>query len=107
MDDVSVYVGEAEVASAVAVGEFLVVQAHDVENGSVEVVDVDLVLGYFHSEFVGCAVHQAAFDGTASQPTAEDAGMMLSSAGAGRRAAEFGTPYDQRVVVHATLLEVF
>ena len=41
VDDFSFYVGEAEVAAGVAVGEFLVVDAHEVEDGGVEVVEVD------------------------------------------------------------------
>ena len=37
-------VGQAEVAAAVAVGQSFVVDAHEVEDRGVEVVDVDLVL---------------------------------------------------------------
>ena len=44
--DFSKDVGEAEVAAGVVIGEFLVVDAHEVEDGGVEVVEVDgLVFG--------------------------------------------------------------
>lgn len=41
MDDVTVDIGEAHVAAAVAEGELGVVEAEKVEHGGVEVVDFD------------------------------------------------------------------
>jgi hypothetical protein len=43
-NDISVHVGEAEVAALGSVGELGVIEAQRVEDGGVEVVDVDLVL---------------------------------------------------------------
>lgn len=51
-------VGEAELAALVAEGEALVVDAEEVQQGGVEVVDVDGILGDGVSEFVGLAVDQ-------------------------------------------------
>ena len=56
----SVDVGQAEVAAGVAVGEGLVVEAEEVEDRGVEVVDVDLVLDGLEAELVGGAVDVAA-----------------------------------------------
>ena len=44
VDDVAVDVGEAVVPAGVAVGDFLVVEAHQVEHGGIHVVHVDAVL---------------------------------------------------------------
>ena len=52
LDDVSGNVGQAEVAAAETVGQALVVQSHQVQNGRVEIVDVDFVFGGVPAEFV-------------------------------------------------------
>lgn len=49
-------VGEAEIASGMTVGEPFVVEAEEMENRGVEVVDVDLVPGDGEAEVVGLAL---------------------------------------------------
>ena len=44
LQHVSMHIGEAEVAAGVAVGELFVFEAELVENGGVEVVEVDAIL---------------------------------------------------------------
>ena len=66
-DDAAGDVGEAEVAAGVAVGEFFVVEAEEVKDGGVEVVDVDFVLDGGEPEFVGGAVSATAFDAAADE----------------------------------------
>ena len=56
----AVHVGQAEVAAGVAVGELLVVEAQQVQDRGVQVVDVDLVLHGLEAELVGGAVDVAA-----------------------------------------------
>ena len=56
VDDAAVDVGQAEVAAGVAVGELRVVEAEQVQDGGVQVVDVDRVLDGLEAEFVGRAV---------------------------------------------------
>jgi len=51
-DDVAVDVGEAEGAALVGEGEALVVEAEEVEEGGVEVVDVDAVFGDLEADLV-------------------------------------------------------
>ena len=58
-------VGEPEVAALEAVGEALVVHAQDVQDGGLQVVDVDGIVGDAIAEFVGGAVDVAAFDAAA------------------------------------------
>ena len=52
-------IGQAEIAAGVAVGESLVVEAEQVQDRGVQVVDVDLVLDRVEAEFVGGAVDVA------------------------------------------------
>ena len=66
--DVAENVGEAEIAARVAVGEFLVVEAHQVQNRCVQVVYVYGLFNSFEAEFVGCAVHVAATNAAAREP---------------------------------------
>ena len=56
-----VHVSQPEVAAAVAVGEAFVVQAHQVQNRGVQVMDVDALLDGAVAELVGGAVDVAGF----------------------------------------------
>jgi len=67
-DDVAVDVGEAVVAAGVVEGEAFVIEAHEVEDGGVEVVDVDAIGGDADPVFVGLAVGDAGFDACACEP---------------------------------------
>ena len=108
-DDVAVDVGEAEVAAGVGVGEFFVIEAEEVEDGGVEVVDGGDIDGGAAAEFVGLAIADAAFDTGAHHPGGEGVGVVIASAGAflmGGHAAEFGAPDDEDIVQHAALFEI-
>ena len=78
VDDFAGDVGEAEAAAVVGVGELFVVEAEEVQDGGVEVVDVDLIDGGLVADLVGFAVADAAFDAAAGHPGGE------GSAGCGR-----------------------
>ena len=56
LHDFSVNVGEAEVPALKAVGELFVVEAKEMEEGGVEVVDVDFSIDYAEAKFVALAV---------------------------------------------------
>ena len=55
-DDVAVDVGEAEVAAGVVVGEVLVIEAEEMEDGGLEVVDVDFFVSDMEAEIIGAAI---------------------------------------------------
>ena len=80
-DDVAVDVGEAEVAAGVGVGEFFVIEAEEVEDGGVEVVDGGDIDGGAAAEFVGLAIADAAFDTGAHHPGGEGVGVVDAAAG--------------------------
>src|SRR5262249_6117572 len=65
LDHVAMHVGEAEVAPAVAERQLLVVDAHQVQDRRVQVMDVDAVLYGVDAQLVGGAVGQAALDAAA------------------------------------------
>ena len=110
-------VGEAEVAAGVVVGEFLVIEAEEVENGGLEIVDVDGVFGGGEAEFVGGAVDVTALHSTAGHPHGEAvvvvvAAFMVPAFGSrlghfhGGGAAEFAAPDDEGFVEEAALFEI-
>jgi hypothetical protein len=61
IDDCPVHVGQAEFAAGVTIRELLVVKAHEIEQGGVQVVDVYLVFDGLEAEVVGGAVDVASF----------------------------------------------
>ena len=102
-------VGEAEVSALGAVGEFFVVEAEEVEDGGVEVVDVDFVFDGVEAEFVGFSVGEAAFDAASGEDHGEGVGVVVSAVVAELvhgGAAEFAAPDDEGFVEHAALFEV-
>ena len=115
-DEFAVDVGEAEVAALVAEGEAFVVEAELVEDGGVEVVDVDTVFGDIEPEVVGFAVADAGFDAAAGHPHGEGvfvvvaadadffAAAVLALFDGG--AAEFGAPDDEGFIEEAAEFEV-
>lgn len=117
MDNFAVDIGESEVASGVAVSEFFVVEAEEVQHGGVEVVDVDAIFDGLESEFVGGAVDVSAFDAAACEPCGEAvviviAAVDFSGVGAGLGefdgggASEFAAAQDECVFEHAALFEI-
>ena len=61
LDHLAVEVGQAVVAAGVAEGELLVVEAQQMQDRRVDVVDVHLVLDGLEAQFVGRAVDVAPF----------------------------------------------
>ena len=103
-------VGEAEVAALELEGELLVVEAEQVQQGRVQVVDVGLVLDAVEAEFVGLAVGDAGADAAAGEPHGEGVDVVVAAGlvavFAHRRAAEFAAPDDQGLLEQAAGLEV-
>src|SRR5262249_41249218 len=80
--DVALDVGEAEVAPGVAEGQLLVVEAEQVQDGGVPVVDVYLALDGLVAVLVGGAVAVAALDAAAGHPEGEAAVVVVAPVGA-------------------------
>lgn len=63
------HVGQAIVAPGMAVRELRVIESEQMQNGGVEVVDVDSVRGDGRSDIVCFAVAQPPFDAASREPT--------------------------------------
>ena len=101
--DASVHVSQAEVATTVAVGEPLVVEAHEVHDCGVQVVDVNFVFDCEETEVVCGTVGQSSLDAAASQPHREPVGMVVATGPLrSGSATEFATPHYQRFVKQPT-----
>ena len=101
-------VGQAEVATAVAVGQTFVVQPEEVQDGRVQVVDVHLVFRGVVAVVVGGSVAEPALYAAAGHPHGEAFRVVVSPIailGSGR-AAEFSSPDYKRVVQHAARFQV-
>ena len=93
------------------------VEAQEVQDRGVQVVNVDLVFDGLEAELVGRAVDVAALDAAAGQPHREAVVVMVAAVHLalirarsrqldGRRAAELAAPDDQRVVEHPALFQI-
>jgi hypothetical protein len=92
-----------------------VVEAHQVQNGRLQVVDVHLVLDGLIAEVVGGAVGHAAFDAAAGEHRRKAVDVMVAPVADAfeaavlnhRRPAELAADDDERIFEQAALLEVF
>ena len=76
--DASCYIGEAIIAAAVAVGQLLVIETHHVQDGGVEVMHMDRILGHAHAILVGLAIHDARLYACAGHPGAKRPVVMFA-----------------------------
>ena len=113
LDHFAVDVGEAIVATLEAVGQVLVVEAEAVQDGGVEVVDVDRILGDVVAVVIGLAVADAGLDAAAGHPDGVVAAMMIAAVIvlldlplAVDRPPELAAPEHERVLEQAASLEV-
>ena len=65
------HVAEAKVAAGIAVGELLVVESEQVQDGGVKVVDVNRLVDGAKAELVRRPVDEAALDAAAGEPHRE------------------------------------
>ena len=85
------------------------VQAEQMEDRGVQVVDRRDVLDGLVAKLVGRAVAEAAFDARTGKPDGEAAGIVIAPAGAllkRRHAAKLGHPHHERVSQKPARLQV-
>ncbi len=103
------HVGQTEVSTLEAVRELCVIEAEQVEDGRVEVVDVDAVGHGVETQFVGFTQSHPRLDPTAGQPHGKGIGVVVSAVITAlhhRRAAKLATPDDQGILKHSALFQV-
>src|SRR5579884_4364314 len=96
LHDLPMHVRQAEVAALEAVGQLRVIEAQQMQEGRVQVVDVDLVLDHVEAEVVGLAQRQARPEAAAGHPNGEGVGVVVPPVVAAalhhRRPAELASP---------------
>ena len=100
LNDPTVNVSESQVATAIAVSQILVVQSHQVQHRSPQVIDVALILGDMVTELVGRAVNRPALHAAASQPNAIAVWVVVAAIATlrERRATELAGPDHQCII---------
>src|SRR5688572_19820592 len=104
LDDAARDVGEPEIATLVAVGQLLVVEAHQVEDRCLDIVDAHRLAGRAETELVGAANGHSGTNASARHEHRVGVDVVVSpdlallANFAHRRAAELATPDDQRPV---------
>src|SRR5882762_1754668 len=109
LDDFTMDVGQSEIAALEAIAELRMIEAEQVEDGSMQIVDVDLILRGVEAKIIGLAQRESCFDATAGQPIGEAIGVMIApvvSALDHGGAAKFAAPNHQRIFQEAALLQV-
>ena len=110
----AMHIGETEITTCIAEGEFAVVETKAVQHCGMQIVDTDRVFGRLESQFICGAVDGTAPNSTAGQPDAEPPVIVIATGlrlaiGAkfdGGSSAEFAAPENQGVFKQAALLEI-
>ena len=109
MNYVSVNVRQTAFQSVVVERETFVVQAYEVKQCCVEIVDRHFVDDGLETEFITFTIAEGPFHTGACQETGECAGIMITASPVRlqeRHATEFRGPNDQGVLEKASLLHV-
>src|SRR5579871_2348533 len=103
------YIGQTEISALEPVRQSGVIEAEQVKDGRVQVVDVDLVRRRIETELIAGADGGASFGAAAGQPHGKAIRMVVPAIAAAlnhRRPAELAAPDDERIVEQAALLQV-
>lgn len=117
MHHLTVHVGEPVVATLVAKRHPLVIESHEVQDGRIEIVNVDRIFDHFVTQIVRPAVNDPRPYSGPGEPYRESVALVIaadifrSDASSiyplsDRRASEFGGHDDQGLVQHAALLQI-
>ena len=107
-------VGQTELAALMAISESLVINAEQMHQRRLKIVNVDAVFGHVHAQIIGCTIADAAFDTGAGHPDRKRVGMMVPSPSRSivqvalneRCPAKFAAPNDQCVFEQTSLLQI-
>src|SRR5687768_1509939 len=113
-DATGLRVGDAFFLAVMVVNEFGMIDAEEVEQGSVVIVWAYRIDDSFVSKFVGLAVSDAAFNAAARQPGAEALAVMIAAGFFGGavifghwQAANFAAPMNDCRIEQPARFEVF
>ena len=104
-DHSAVHIGQPKISTAVAVGQFFVIQTHQMQDGGVQVVNMHFVFDSGETEFIRCTVSHAPLDASTGQPHGKTMMVVIATVTVlgNRRATEFPPPDNQRVLQEIAL----
>ena len=73
------HIGQTKIAPRVAIGQALVVEAQEMQDGGVQIVNVDRLLDCREAELIGGAVDVAAAHAAAGQEHGEAVVIMIAA----------------------------
>lgn len=114
LNDLTVDICKAEMPALELEGKLLVVDAQQVQDGGLKVMNVNLVVHGVEADIVRGSIGDAWFDATSSHPSGEGVGVVVAAPAFAVLhvaleegcAAEFTTPDDKGLIEHAALFEV-
>src|ERR1041385_6174458 len=92
LHNLTLHIREPEVAALEAIGKLLVIEAEQVQERGMQIMDVNFVFDHVEPKFIGFAETKAALETAASHPHRKCLGMMIAS----HLAARFGIALDNR-----------
>ena len=99
-DDLSVHVGESPLDPVVVKAEALVIEAEEVQDGGVKIVDRGHAFDGPVAEVIGCSVAEGGLHAGPGHPGREALGVVVATAGTflkSRHASEFGAEDHQGI----------
>ena len=94
-------------------GKLFVIDAEAIQDGGVQIANMNRILDDIISEIVGLAIHRSSFYSSSGHPFRETLGMVVSSIIGFREralaidsATEFPSPDNESVVKHTPLFQI-
>ena len=113
LDDVTFDIGQAEAATLVAERQSFVVDTEEVQDGCIEVMDMDRFFDDVVTEVVGLPINHPPAHASSGHPSGKAARVMIAAVVFGRQrtlavrgASEFATPSNERSIEQASLFEI-
>ena len=72
-------IGEAKVPALKAIGQPLVIEAEQVHDGRLKIMDVYFIFGYSETQFIRRSVVEAFFDAPTRHPHRESVGIVVAA----------------------------
>jgi len=107
-------IGKAEMPALELEGQLLVIDAQQVQDGGLKVMNVDFVVHGVEADIVGGSMGDARLDSASSHPGSKGVGVMVTAPAFAvlhvtlkeGGAAEFTAPDDKGLIEHAALFEI-
>ena len=112
MNHFTVDIGQSILTALVAERQPCVIDAAQMQDGRLHVVNMDRIFSDVPAELIGRPVDDARLHAATCHPPTERLAEVIASSGLGRvalsegRATKFATPNDERVVEHSTFLQI-